>query len=890
MDLLHIVSPTILWASFVWVLLLLRRHKDLGLFFISATIGFIVLYETLETLGVPGIGSPGRPRFWMREIPARTLGLLVVYFMSRSLAQRSRAEERLRVGDMAYKVIFEAASDPIIVLDRKSLLITDLNQAACEKYGYRREELLGTNITRLSTNPEKTAESIAMAEDRIPLRHHRKKDGTVFPVEIVASGFSQNNKEYLVGILRDISEQEEANRQLLAQEQRLKRHNEALGQLSRSNLLEKQGLQAAFRQITEVAAKALDVERVSIWLFDEKRTKIVCQDLFQRSDDEHDDGVELSAVDYPSYFASLIEDRTITAHDAHNDPRTKEFSEDYLTPLGIVSMLDAPIRLLGQNIGVVCNEQVDELRQWAPEEEVFVASIADFVAMSIEADDRQKARKSTERLAEILQLTTDFVGITNVDGHSPFMNSAGRKMLGIGESELITSLKVRDFLPEAAWKTYREEALPLVMIDGIWSGETSLKRRDGSEVTVSQVLIGHRNGVGKIEYLSTIMRDVSERKTSEQALRQSEERFRALYEDNPSMYFIVDTNGMVLSVNRYGAEHLGYKAKELVGKPVLGVFHEDDKAMVAERLKECLQQPDKVVEWEFRKLHKDGSLMWVREFVRVVQSSDGQPVVLVVCDDITERKKAEQEIQQLNAELENRVAERTAQLQAANNELEAFSYSVSHDLRAPLRAISGFSEALLADYSNRLDDQGLHFLKRINAASQRMGHLIDALLSLSRVMRKELHFSRVNLSELAQQVMAELSNADPQRQVEFIVQPGMKAKADWGLMRIVLENLIGNAWKYSAPRDLARIEFGCVLLPDEPNRQAFFVRDNGVGFDMAYAGQLFRVFQRLHSKKEFEGEGIGLTTVLRIVQRHGGKVWSESSVNNGACFYFTIGE
>ena len=274
----------------------------------------------------------------------------------------------------------------------------------------------------------------------------------------------------------------------------------------------------------------------------------------------------------------------------------------------------------------------------------------------------------------------------------------------------------------------------------------------------------------------------------------------------------------------------------------------------------------------------------------MVQSGDGQPVVLIVCDDITEQKKTEQEIHQLNAELEHRVAERTAQLQVANRELEAFSYSVSHDLRAPLRAISGFSDALLADYSNNLDDQGLHFLKRINAASQRMGHLIDALLSLSRVMRKELHLSGVNLSELAQQVMAELSNAAPQRQVEFIVQPEMKATADPGLVRIVLENLIGNAWKYSAPREKARIEFGSVQLPGEPNRQAFFVRDNGVGFDMAYAGQLFGAFQRLHSKKEFEGEGIGLTTVQRIVQRHGGKVWAESSVNNGACFYFTIVE
>ncbi|MDX2044194.1 MAG: PAS domain S-box protein [Acidobacteriota bacterium] len=888
MSTLHILSFVLLATASVWFAVLVRRQKDWGLVFIALTAGFITLHEFLELLAVPGVGSPTRERFFSREIPARLLAIGIAYFLSRSLRERTQLEEQLRLGDLTYKGIFEAASDTILVLDRKSLMVRDVNRAGCEQYGYKREELLGKSIKEFSDEPEKTVESFQMGENKIPMRYHRRKNGSVFPVEIVASNFSQKNKEYLVGIVRDITDRVNVSQQTRLREGQLKRHNEALGRLSRSSILEQKGLQAALREITEVTAQALDVERVSVWLFDETRTKIVCQDLYQRGNAEHSDGVELSEVDYPSYFAALGEDRTITANDAHRDPRTKEFSENYLTPLGITSMLDAPIRLLGQHIGVVCNEQVGVARRWSPEEEIFAASIADFVTLAIETEERQKARKSVERLAEILQLTTDFVGISKVDGHSPFMNGGGRKMLGIDESENISDLQVRDFLPDSAWKIYREEALPLVMLDGVWAGETSLRRRDNSELDVSQVLIGHRNGSGKIEYLSTIMRDISDRKRGEQALRQSEERFRALYEDNPSMYFIVDANGIVLSVNRYGAEHLGYRVKELVGKSVLGVFHEDDKARVAEKFQACLQQPDKVAEWEFRKLHKNGTLMWVKEFVRVVKADDGKPVALIVCDDITEQKKTEQKIQQLNAELEIRVAERTAQLQAANHELEAFSYSVSHDLRAPLRAISGFSDALLADHSNRLDEQGLHYLKRINVASQRMGHLIDALLSLSRIMRKEIHLSDVNLSELAQQVIAELPTTNSGRKVEFVIQPGLKTNADTGLIRIVLENLISNAWKYTATRELAKIEFGSITLPGD-GQQAFFVRDNGVGFDMAYSSQLFRVFQRLHSKKEFEGEGIGLTTVLRIIQRHGGKVWAEGAVNEGACFYFTIG-
>lgn len=889
MSFLHILSFGLLATASVWFVTLWRRHKDWGIAFIALTAGFIALHEFLELLGVPGVGSPDRERFFSREIPARLLAIGVAYFLSRSLRVREQLEEQLRLGDLTYKGIFEAASDAILVLDRKSLTITDVNRSGCEQYGYQREELIGKTITSLSDEPEKTAESFFLGLDRIPMRYHKQKNGIVFPVEIVASNFSQGNKEYRVGIIRDISDRVNVSQQTRLREDQLKRHNEALGQLSRSTVLEQKGLHAALREITEVAAQALDVERVSLWLFDDNRSRLVCQDLYQRSIAEHSDGFELLEADYPSYFAALGENRTITANDAHTDARTKEFSATYLTPLGISSMLDAPVRLLGRNIGVVCNEQVGQIRRWSPEEEIFAASIADFMTLAIEAEERQKARRSVERLAEILQLTTDFVGISKVDGHSPFMNGGGRKMLGINEYENIADLQVRDFLPDSAWKIYREEALPLVMIDGVWAGETFLRRRDGSELAVSQVLIGHRNDSGKIEYLSTIMRDISDRKRGEQALRQSEERFRALYEDNPSMYFIVDANGIVLSVNRYGAEHLGYRVKELVGKSVLGVFHEDDKATVAERFQLCLQQPDKIAEWEFRKIHKNGSLMWVKEYVRVVESHDGRPVALIVCDDITEQKKTELKIQQLNAELEHRVAERTAQLQAANHELEAFSYSVSHDLRAPLRAISGFSDALLADHADRLDEQGLHYLKRINVASQRMGHLIDALLSLSRIMRKELHFSDVNLSDMAQQVMAELPNQNPKRKVEFVVQPGLKVSADPGLIRIVLENLIGNAWKYTAKREQAKIEFGSISLPGDHHQQAFLVRDNGVGFDMAYTGQLFRVFQRLHSKKEFEGEGIGLTTVLRIIQRHGGKVWAEGSVGEGACFYFTIG-
>jgi two-component system NtrC family sensor kinase len=226
-------------------------------------------------------------------------------------------------------------------------------------------------------------------------------------------------------------------------------------------------------------------------------------------------------------------------------------------------------------------------------------------------------------------------------------------------------------------------------------------------------------------------------------------------------------------------------------------------------------------------------------------------------------------------------------LEAKNYELEAFSYSVSHDLRAPLRAINGFTQALREDYSSLLPESGKMYLDRVCGAARRMGELIDDLLELSRVTRAELRFENVDLSALAVSVSAEFARKEPERQVELVISPGMRASGDTSLLHIVVENLLGNAWKYTGKRPKAKIEFGRTQHAGVP---AFFVRDDGAGFNMAYKDKLFAAFQRLHTEKEFPGTGIGLATIRRIVQRHGGKVWAEGEVGKGAVFYFTLPE
>ncbi|HSQ78662.1 MAG TPA: GAF domain-containing protein, partial [Nitrospirota bacterium] len=393
---------------------------------------------------------------------------------------------------------------------------------------------------------------------------------------------------------------------------------------------------------------------------------------------------------------------------------------------------------------------------------------------------------------------------------------------------------------------------------------------------------------------------IVERKKAEEKLKLANAYNRSLLEASLDPLVTIDAGGKITDVNLATEKVTGRSRAELIGTDFSDYFTEPAKAKAGYQQ---VFEEGFVMDYALEIRRGDGHVTPVLYNAAVYNDDAGNVLgVFAAARDITDRKRAEDELLKLNRELEARVIERTALLEAANKELEAFAYSVSHDLRTPLRGIDGFSLALLEDYADKIDESGKDYLQRVRGGALKMGQLIDALLNLSRLTRGELKRVTVDLSLLAQNAAEELRKLEPDRRVEFIIANGVTVKGDTIMLRAVLDNLFANAWKFTGKRDKARIEFGAFECgvrnaefgmktqePCEQGKTVYFVRDNGSGFDMTYAHKLFTAFQRLHGTTEFPGLGIGLATVQRIIHRHGGRVWAEGELEKGATFFFTLG-
>ena len=417
-----------------------------------------------------------------------------------------------------------------------------------------------------------------------------------------------------------------------------------------------------------------------------------------------------------------------------------------------------------------------------------------------------------------------------------------------------------------------------------FESEYRIADKDGKFHWVLARGLAHRNQQGRAVRIVGSIGDITARKLAEEQLKAERDFSRGLIDSLPAPFFLFDQNARLVLWNRFVSELTGLEDAELQNAEAESLVIPEQEPVMAHRIESALISGEASAEVMLRRRDKD-PVPFLVVGRRVIL--DGKPHIVGVGTDLTERKFAERAIKRLNSELERRVAERTSQLSAALNELESFSYSVSHDLRAPLRAIEGYSSILGSDYGDKLDDEAKELLRRVRAAVHRMGQLIDDLLTLSRVSRKELERRPVDLSHLAHVICEELRQQEPEREMCVDIATDLCVEGDPSLMRTVLENLLGNAWKFTGRMAHPEIHFSATR---HEGVDAFVVRDNGAGFDMRYRENLFRPFQRLHSDREFPGTGIGLATVARIVRRHGGEVWAEGEVGKGAALYFSIGQ
>ena len=415
----------------------------------------------------------------------------------------------------------------------------------------------------------------------------------------------------------------------------------------------------------------------------------------------------------------------------------------------------------------------------------------------------------------------------------------------------------------------------------VWHGEIRNRAKDGSIFWVDATIVPLLDSEGKPRQYITIRTNITERKR----LEEIREWLAAVVDSSDDAIISKTLDGTITAWNSGAEKVFGYSSAEAVGRS-LNMLLPPERANEESDILARIVRGESVEHFETVRLRKDGKRIDVSATISPIKDSSGAIVgASKIARDITERERAEEVIRQLNDELEQRVAERTAQLEAANQELEAFSYSVSHDLRAPLRHISGFSQLLVEEFGATLAPGARHYLDRIQAGTQNMGVLVDELLHLARVGRHAVNRRRTKLNEVVEAVIAMLQPESGGRQVEWAISDLPEAECDPVLVRQIFQNLLSNALKFTRPRTHAVIEVSCQEHDGQP---VFIVRDNGVGFSMKYVDKLFGVFQRLHRAEDFEGTGIGLATVQRIVHKHGGQVWAEGKLDQGAAFYFTL--
>jgi PAS domain S-box-containing protein len=499
-----------------------------------------------------------------------------------------------------------------------------------------------------------------------------------------------------------------------------------------------------------------------------------------------------------------------------------------------------------------------------------------------------KLLESEEKFRLIAENTADTITVLDLDLKYLYLSPSVYNLKGFTPEELMVQPLEHSMTPESQRIVGEILQREMSMLheedfnpDKTMQLELEEYRKDGSTIWVENSLSFIKDSSGKAIGVLSVAKDISERKKQQEALHKEQREKNLILDNMAELVSYLDLEMRIIWTNHAVNKFYQAEPEELRGHKCyeiwLGYDEPCDDCPVVKAL-ESGQLSENVISY-------DEGQSWKMSASPVYDENGNMVGVLETALDVTDLKKAEEKLKSLNENLEQRVQERTAELEQANKELAAFTYSVSHDLRAPLRSIEGFSDAVLEDCSSDLDYKAIDYLERVRLAARSMNDLIDDLLKLSRVTRQELNRDQVDLSAMVTAYLKHLREKEPQRNVQCLVAPQLTATGDAALLRIALENLLDNAWKFTAVSEPARIEFGASV---NDGNHVYHICDNGSGFDKTQSGKIFQAFQRLHSDKDFPGSGIGLSIVQRIIERHGGKIWAEAEPGNGATFFFTL--